>query len=165
MERNFLRENLHKHTQLYLAATQSPGPSSTLEADTAESSASENDHCEKQSLAETLTDDVGELAQREDEISKGEITSLPVTVQSGVPQAMNMPAAQIGRFTSALWEYASGIGSLPVYVETTISSYPPLFEVTVSFQERSSSGRARTKKTAKHHASKVMCELLQLQVL
>jgi len=86
-------------------------------------------------------------------------------VRSGLPQATKMSAAPISRFTSTLWEYASGIGSLPVFVTTTISSYPPEFKVDVSFQDSVSSGQAKTKKAAKHLASKAMCELLQLQAL
>lgn len=161
-ERTVLQEHLNKYLQQDFSVAAS-GVRSATRTDYEDSSVQHDEYKhdeqqqQKESVLQTPVDDGGGV------LLEVETTPLSTAAQAEVPGARN-ESSTMGRFTSALWEYASGEGGIPTYTEVTISSYPPQFEMTVEFQGRSVSRRARTKKMAKHLASQAMCEMLQLQV-
>jgi hypothetical protein len=96
------------------------------------------------------------------------------TVQGGLgqgPEHSNNHAPQdedggdISRYTGALKEHGDQVGAVPVYGSETISSVPPLFRASVVFQQINVTADGRTKRLAKHRASKEACTRLGLSPL
>jgi hypothetical protein len=96
------------------------------------------------------------------------------TVQSGLqqgPEHSNNHAPQdedggdISRYTGALKEHGDQVGVIPVYGSETISAVPPLFRASVAFQQINVTADGRTKRLAKHRASKEACTRLGLSPL
>lgn len=96
------------------------------------------------------------------------------TVQSGLEQGaehsnnhvpQDEDGGDISRYTGALKEHGDQIGVIPVYDSETISSVPPLFKASVVFQQINVTADGRTKRLAKHRASKEACILLGLSPL
>ncbi len=79
------------------------------------------------------------------------------------PTESNAP--DIALYTMALKERGDLLGVVPAYIEETLKLSPPTFKVTVKFQDITSQGFGRTKRLAKHEASKNACEFLGLKVL
>ncbi len=70
-----------------------------------------------------------------------------------------IPATAISaRYTTILKELGDENGVAPKYGVETMSLDPPMFKVTVSFRDITFEGTARTKKEAKHQASRQACE-------
>jgi hypothetical protein len=71
----------------------------------------------------------------------------------------------ISRYTGVLKEHGDRVGVIPVYGSETISSVPPLFRASVAFQQINVDADGRTKRLAKHRASKEACTRLGLSPL
>jgi len=69
------------------------------------------------------------------------------------------------RFTGLLKEHGDQIGVTPQYRSQTVSLEPPLFKEILNFQGFTFEGQGRSKKQAKHQASKEACEFLGLQAI
>ncbi|THZ14365.1 hypothetical protein D6C89_10170 [Aureobasidium pullulans] len=80
----------------------------------------------------------------------------PPTEQDGPPEEM-------AKFTMALKEHGDCIDAQPSYRNIMISQYPPRFKSVVSFEGTEENGESRTKKDAKHIASRKMCERLGIR--
>jgi hypothetical protein len=96
------------------------------------------------------------------------------TVQTGPEQEtqhLNNHAPQgeetgdISQYTAALKEHSDRIGVPPVYDYERISLVPPSFKARVVFKEINVTGEGKTKKLAKHRASKEAWLLLGLPPL
>jgi len=74
-------------------------------------------------------------------------------------------SGEVSRYTGALKEHGDQIGVIPVYGSETISSVPPLFRASVVFQQINVTADGRTKRLAKHRASKEACTRLGLSPL
>ena len=68
----------------------------------------------------------------------------------------------VSRFTSLLWEYAASLGAIPSYTPKTLSSFPPLYRVTVRLLDKTAHGEDKRKRTAKHLASQELCRALDI---
>ncbi|THX91419.1 hypothetical protein D6D08_03154 [Aureobasidium pullulans] len=80
----------------------------------------------------------------------------PPTEQDGPPEEM-------AKYTMALKEHGDCIDAQPSYRNIMISQYPPRFKSVVSFEGTEENGESRTKKDAKHIASRKMCERLGIR--
>jgi hypothetical protein len=80
----------------------------------------------------------------------------PPTEQDGPPEEM-------AKYTMALKEHGDRIDAQPSYRTIIISQYPPRFKSVVSLEGIEENGESRTKKDAKHIASRKMCERLGIQ--
>jgi hypothetical protein len=80
----------------------------------------------------------------------------PPTEQDGPPEEM-------AKYTMALKEHGDRIDAQPSYRTIIISQYPPRFKSVVSFEGIEENGESRTKKDAKHIASKKICERLGIR--
>lgn len=69
---------------------------------------------------------------------------------------------ELGERASALQEYGSRNGFLPTYVVSKLSSAPPEFKATVSFNGLSFEGIASRKKLARHQAAHQACKYLKM---
>ena len=103
-----------------------------------------------------------------------EIGTAPSTVDTGVvnplrewmpPQANGVAAAEIARYTMAIGEYAVREGIEAKYNYQQMSHDPPVFKVTLHVKGFTFEGKAKTKKTAKHVASKDACEFLKIKLI
>lgn len=70
---------------------------------------------------------------------------------------------ELAKYTMALKEHGDCIGAQPSYKTTTISQCPPWFKSVVAFKGFEEDGENRTKKDAKHAASRKMCERMRIQ--
>lgn len=90
------------------------------------------------------------------------------TVQTGMEQEveqLNNHAPQgedISQYTTALKEHGDRIEVLPSYDYERISLMPPSFRARVVFKEINATGEGKTKKLARHRASKEAWILLGL---
>ncbi|CAD0056142.1 unnamed protein product [Aureobasidium pullulans] len=80
----------------------------------------------------------------------------PPTEQDGPPEEM-------AKYTMALKEHGDRIDAQPSYRTIIISQYPPRFKSVVSLEGIEENGESRTKKDAKHIASRKMCERLGIR--
>ncbi|KAG9590003.1 hypothetical protein KCU77_g12186, partial [Aureobasidium melanogenum] len=80
----------------------------------------------------------------------------PSTEQDG-------PLEEMAKYTMTLKEYGDRIDAQPSYKTITISQYPPRFKSVVSFKGFEEHAESRTKKDAKHVASRKMCEKLSIR--
>jgi hypothetical protein len=71
----------------------------------------------------------------------------------------------ISRYTAALKEHGDQIGVIPAYDYKPISLEPTLFRATLVFQQINVTGDGKTKKLARHRASKEACIQLGLSPL
>ena len=85
------------------------------------------------------------------------VNSSPCPTESDAPE--------IALYSMTLKEQGDILRVTPSYTEETISLYPPNFKVTVKFQHITSVGMGRTKKLAKHEASKRACKSLNFNAL
>jgi hypothetical protein len=69
------------------------------------------------------------------------------------------------QYTMVLKELGDESGEAPRYSLETWSLDPPMFKATLSFQDITFESTARTKKEAKHQASRKACEHLGLKVV
>jgi hypothetical protein len=85
------------------------------------------------------------------------------TVQNGLEQEVehvNNHAPQgegtrdISQYTTALKEHGDKVGEVPDYDYERVSLVPPLFRARVTFKEINATGEGKTKKLARHRASK-----------
>jgi Double-stranded RNA binding motif len=74
-------------------------------------------------------------------------------------------SANNAQYTMILKELGDESGVAPKYSLETLSLDPPMFKSTVSFQDITFESTARTKKEAKHQASRKACEHLGLTVI
>jgi hypothetical protein len=81
----------------------------------------------------------------------------PPTEQDGPPEEM-------AKYTMALKEHGDRIDAQPSYRISMISQYPPRFKSVVSFEGTEENGESRSKKDAKHIASRKMCDRLGIQL-
>ncbi|KAH0344600.1 hypothetical protein KCU83_g8163, partial [Aureobasidium melanogenum] len=81
----------------------------------------------------------------------------PPAEQDGLPREM-------AKYTMALKEHGDHIDAQPSYRTIMVSQYPPRFKSVVSFEGTEESGESRTKKDAKHIASRKMCERLAIRL-
>ncbi|KAG9511546.1 hypothetical protein KCV07_g10099, partial [Aureobasidium melanogenum] len=70
---------------------------------------------------------------------------------------------EMAKYTMALKEHGDRISAQPSYKTTTISQCPPWFKSVVAFKGFEENGESRTKKDAKHAASRKMCERMRIQ--
>ena len=84
---------------------------------------------------------------------------------------MAQPASQttvtpplIARSTVLLKEHGDQVGQSPQYSSQTVTLEPPLFKGIVCFNGLTFEGSGRTKREAKHQASKEACDYLGLKV-
>jgi hypothetical protein len=96
------------------------------------------------------------------------------TIQTGLEQEvehLNNHVPQVedtgdnSHYTTALKEHGDQIGVLPGYDYERISFVPPSFRARVVFKEIKVTGEGKTKKQAKHQASKEAWILLGLPLL
>jgi dsRNA-specific ribonuclease len=87
----------------------------------------------------------------------GEQRPTPPTEQDG-------PLEEMAKYTMALKEHGDCIDAQPSYKTITISQYPSRFMSVVSFGGSEENGESRTKRDAKHIASKKMCERLAIRL-
>lgn len=66
----------------------------------------------------------------------------------------------MAKYTTALKEHGDRNDVRPLYKYVTISQVPPWHKSIVSFRGTEENGESRTRKDAKHIASKKMCERL-----
>ena len=69
-------------------------------------------------------------------------------------------SANSARYTMILKELGDESGVAPKYSLETLSLEPPMFKATVTFRDLTTASTARTKKEAKHQASRQACEQL-----
>ena len=81
----------------------------------------------------------------------------PPAEQDGLPEEM-------AKYTMALKEHGDRIDTQPSYRTIMVSQYPPRFKSVVSFEGTEENGESRTKKDAKHIASRKMCERLAIHL-
>jgi Double-stranded RNA binding motif len=74
-------------------------------------------------------------------------------------------SANSAQYTMILKELGDESGVPPKYSLETLSLDPPLFKATVSFRDITFESTARTKKEAKHQASRQACEHLGFKVI
>lgn len=77
----------------------------------------------------------------------------------------NGDATNKALYTMTLKEHGDSLRVLPSYEQESDKQAPPTFKVTVTFQNITATGSGRTKKEAKHEASRNMCSMLGLKVL
>ena len=93
------------------------------------------------------------------------------TVQTGLEQEVehldnHAPQGEdISQYTTALKEHGDQVGALPEYHYERISLMPPSFRARVVFKEINATGEGKTKKQARHQASKEAWILLGLPLL
>ncbi len=75
------------------------------------------------------------------------------------------PLIDLARYTMALQEHGDRHGEAPVYSYQTLSLYPPHFECAVTIQGGSYKSGAKSKKLARHLASREACEALGVKPL
>lgn len=68
-----------------------------------------------------------------------------------------IPAADVGRYATALKEYGDQHGFAPVYKVIELSRVPPYFQASVMVEGSLFEGHAKTKKQARHEAAKMAC--------
>jgi dsRNA-specific ribonuclease len=101
-----------------------------------------------------------EMGNLEPPDEQGDEISGQQTVQNGLEQEVehsNNPAPQgedISQYTTALKEHGDKIGVLPGYDYERISLMPPSFRARVIFGEINVTGEGKTKRRARHRASK-----------
>ncbi|TIA28067.1 hypothetical protein D6C78_10921 [Aureobasidium pullulans] len=79
------------------------------------------------------------------------------------PNEQDGPLEEMAKYTMALKEHGDRIDAQPSYKTITISQYPSRFMSVVSFGGSEENGESRTKRDAKHIASKKMCERLAIR--
>ena len=78
---------------------------------------------------------------------------------------VTLASANNARYTMILKELGDESGVSPKYSLETLSLDPPLFKATVSFLDITANSTARTKKEAKHQASRQACEHLGFKAI
>lgn len=81
------------------------------------------------------------------------------------PRKVALASANNAQYTMTLKELGDESGVSPQYSLETLSLDPPMFKATVSFRDTTVHSTARTKKEAKHQASRQACEQLGLKVI
>jgi len=80
------------------------------------------------------------------------------------PHPVEPDMRDIAHYTMVLKERGDLLGVSPSYIEESNNVFPPTFKVTVRFQDITSVGLGRTKRQAKHEASKAACQILGLNL-
>ena len=115
-----------------------------------------------------------EIGNLEHSDERGVEISGQQTVQTGLEQEVehldnHAPQGEVmgdnSRYTAALKEHGDQIGVLPDYDYEQISVVPPSFRARVVFKEINATGEGKTKKLARHRASKEAWILLGLPLL
>ena len=68
----------------------------------------------------------------------------------------------LGHYTTALKQHGDLSSTVPEYDITEVSQHPPLFRASLSFKRLKVVGEGRSKKLAKHRASKLACSRLSI---
>ena len=102
------------------------------------------------------------------------VRKLPLRKECG-PVAQRFPVLHLrlskmdylrrwAKYTMVLGEHGDRIDTQPSYRTIMVSQYPPRFKSVVSFEGTEENGESRTKKDAKHIASRKMCERLAIHL-
>ena len=119
-------------------------------------------------------DNAPEIGNPEHPDERGVEISGQQTVQTGPEQGVehldnrapqSEDAGDISRYTTALKEHGDKVEVLPSYDYERISLMPPSFKARVVFKDINAAGEGKTKKLARHRASKEAWILLGLPLL
>ena len=80
------------------------------------------------------------------------------------PSRVVAASAKSAQYTMILKELGDESGVAPEYRLETLSMDPPIFKAHVSFRDMTFESTARTKKEAKHQASRQACEYHGIRV-